>query len=662
MADSTKDAKRGCRLRLARWIAAFAVAAAFSWAAAWFYQRSLNSHSRQRQLQSWLDGMLNADVSLMRDARVRVNLVRDARLHISDLEIEHPNVIFPGKFIVGNRVVASCSPFSLLGLWADRLDVAAEGMRIRVEENEFGEWSTAGLLNPIAPMNIAFPYPEPKLSGWKARFSGSGLSVRRGDIVLDLGLDVDIEGIGGGRLALHSERIPFSLTRAGVAGGSTGVISAQTAIARIAYDGSGSPALTPEDCEFRIENLPVSSLAFFTNSPLLEFIPGSFFGMVRVEAGADGQATLQCEGEIRDAPLSVFGLPRTTPIRGLWPFGAPRDGLAATIRLGPSGFGGFDITMPLGPDGMPTKLGMRGDVAALGDVPRLFEAHARWPERLSRLFDTVEWEADKWLGFGWSGDRLGVVLSRSTAGLNLFGEADLLGGKVRVAMNPGQDDHRVSVAAEKLDARLLAAKLSPYLPDPWKASLSGTHANLAWRGNLPESGAEEDWDTSIVFGKPVIDGDGHGEWWRRFFDLPRLLIASLDDWGGGDPTPLAALAEKRGIAMDQLSVVCGKNVETGFRSEFLAHGGDFGEIGGWAEVRADGAIRGGLALVGKSNLLAAVAAANPGFGRILELLASTPSGLQIDFGFSEAGGVFFTPVFLDDARRLQSDLENAGEG
>ncbi|MDR1613494.1 MAG: hypothetical protein LBT97_12040 [Planctomycetota bacterium] len=653
----SKIRKPDRRRRIVKWVALFVLAAGCIWLATWFFERSLNSHRRHRRLQSWMDDHLNADVSNLESIRVRLNPLRSSRLTISGLEIEHPNIIFPGKFAVARQINVWIGPLALLGLYAEQFRLRADGLKVVVEQNENGEWSAAGLFNPLTPPDRTFPFPEPKMSGWRLRLEDSLFSLRRRGYDLSLELNLDLDGAGGNRVVLQPAEIPFTLRREGLSGEYKGGISSAGASFKVSGGLGPEFRLIPEHCEFKVENLPLSILPFFVQAMPAEDLPGKFHGMIRVTDEPGTGMTVVCEGEIGEASLAIFGLPRSAPIRIEWPLGDLRD-RTASVHLGPPGFGGFDFRLPFDSQGVPKLLLMHGDVASLSDVPAIFNRHLPWLEWMSRVFPMIEWKAETWLGFGWSGDNLSVSLSRSTAGMNLFGEAEMMGGRVRMAMNPGHGNGIATIAAERLDPQLLAVKLSQLLPENWKVALSGAHCNLTWRGYLPGDPRENNWTSTLVVSRPSVDVDNSGPWWRGLHAIMEE-IAAMARKRGGDPASLDALRAARILSLEQISAVSA-NGEDGPSVEFLAHGGVLGEIAGEIERGAEGNWQGRLTMVGPSEIISAAKVDDSEFGRMLDLLSATPDGMVVTFAEDEKGGIGFHYRFLDDAARLAEKLRSGG--
>lgn len=316
------------------------------------------------------------------------------------------------------------------------------------------------------------------------------------------------------------------------------------------------------------------------------------------------------------------------------------------------------MILPFDSQGAPKLLEMHGDVAALADVPALFNRYLPWLDWMSRVFPVIEWKAGTWLGFGWSGENLAVTLSRSTAGMNLFGEAAMMDGRVRVAMNPGHGNGIVTVAAERLDPQLLAVKLSQSLADNWKVALSGSHCNLTWRGYLPGDGRENDWSSTLVVSRPRVDAGNSGGWWRGVREIVTKVAEAIRR-RGGEPARLEALLEDGEMSSEQFSAVSAGGAD-GVAVEFLSHGGPIGEVAGEIEKGADGHWKGRLTMVGASGLIEAAKADDPEFGRALDMLAATQDGLAVTFAEDGDGGIGFHYRFLDDAARLMRDMRDGG--
>ncbi len=657
MAETIRDkTKRRLIRRILRWGAVVLVLTCLAWLAAWLIQRSLHSPANKRAMQSWLDDNLNADVSLIGDMTVRLNLVRDSRLVFGNVEVEHPNPIFPGKLASIGRMGAWCPPWSALRLWSGTMDLLFQRVRIAVEENDAGEWSLDGLMRPLASADAPFPFPVPKISDWTARIEDAEVAVRRHGYELGLKLDAELHGRkGGDSLTLGTDGVAFTFGRlesdarlAGRAGRSSLVLGLK--------NGSGPPpALDPGRGDTRVEGLPAAILPFFLAGIPLEDAGGFFNGVVayRQHPGADGALVL--EGELRDAPLSIFGLPRNAPLRLVWPMRPERADLKASLHLGPPGFGGFEMNVPLDASGKPRLLSMRGEVAALDDIPDLMTRNERWTDWLSRFFPAVEWRAGKWRGFGWSGSNLRLNLVRTTASLNLTGEAEMLGGRIRLALTPDQPDGPVSVAAERIDAALLAENLSRLFPEPFRVRLSGSHVNFTWRGMRTGEGIGA-WGAGFVFAKPEIDIAASGAWWTVLAEATRAVARALPEWGGGDPAGLLDIAAGGRIPLDQLSIVSERGAAGDLAVEFRAYGDVFGQATGMIETRPDGSVVGEFLLAGPSQVLAELEKVNPDLALLLVLLANDSPGLRIQFRVAPGQKPEFHFPFLDDAKSVLNEL------
>lgn len=270
------------------------------------------------------------------------------------------------------------------------------------------------------------------------------------------------------------------------------------------------------------------------------------------------------------------------------------------------------------------------------------------------------------MGYGWEGENFRLSLSRSTGGMNLLGEADMMGGQAKMAVNPGKElPLRVTVAAKNLDGRALAAKLSKLVPDPWAASLTGGRASLTWRGALAPPGEKGEWNFGFVLSKPEIDVAASGEWWRKLFALPGVIADALPAWGGGDEASLREAMNPARFGFDQLSIVSVSDEDTGVRVEFVAQGPEGGEAGGWVEKTGEGGARGELFIVGSARIVDAARKANPELGKVLGMLSGTPEGLHVSFTYLPDRGLEFTYPFLQDAQRIRGELERLngkGEG
>lgn len=650
--------------RVLRWAALFVLAfALLGWLATWLMERSLGTPARKRAMQSWLDENLNADVSLSGDMAVRIGLFHRSRLVFQNIEIEHPNPVgFSGKLARIGRMSARVSPWAVARIYPGSLELSVQDAQLSFEQNDFGEWSHDGFMRPLAKGNSAFPFVVPKISEWQATLRKCGLSVRRRGYELKL----DVEGMltnhaRRGYLRFHDDSIPFTF----------GEIDSQKVHAGIAepvnlhltpQPGTGDfPVPVAGSCSATVKGLPVSILPFIIGGIPMDESPGVFNGLIRYDAHPGAAGAIFLEGELVDAPLSVFGLSRNTPLRVVWPVKPEKDNQQARIHMGPRSFGSFELNIAMNQEGRPRLLAMRGDYAQLDAIPVFFSRYLQWPAWLSRTFPAIEWHAAKWGGFGWSGDNLQLSLSRGTAGMNLNGEAETLGGRVRLSMTPDQADAPITVAAERLNAGQFAAKMLPSLPKPFQAHLSGAHVNLSWRGYPDADGKLTEWGTGMVWAKPVVDVKASGSWWKGLLEVANAVADALPNWGGGDDAELRRLTSIPNLPLDQISLVLEKEANGVAAVEFRAFGDVLGQVTGHIERRRDGVIEGEYLLAGASRLLTEVAKVNRSLALALNLLANDSPGLRVSFRIEPGGEPQYTYPFLDDAMRVFEELVRQGE-
>lgn len=647
--------------RLLRWLAVLLLAAGVAYLGTWLAERSLHSPRKKRAMQSWLEGIFNADVSPVGDMTMRLNLVRHSRLVFRDVEVEHSNVLFPGKLAVIRRMEARALPWSVLGIWPGRLELSFQNPQISLEESESGEWNTQGLMRPLKPPELAFPFPIPRISDWHAEVEEGQLLLRRRGYELNLALDGEITGRpGSDQVTVRTQKSPFSLGRVGEDAASAGSVGPATL--RLALGKAGDlPLPVPGQCRISVDKLPMSSLPFVVSGIPLADVSGAFTGLVSYQTSPGAAGAIALEGELLDVPLAVFGLPRNAPLRMTWPVSPARDDCKAQLRMGPSGFGAFEIEVPLDNSGRPRLLSMRGDVAALDDVPAIFTRYSRWPNWLSRTFPAIEWRSGKWLGFGWNGTNMRLSLTRHTAGLSLSGEAEMMNGRVRIALNPDQPDTPITLAAEKLDPQLLAVKMSQMLPEAFRVHLTGAGANLTWMGSHEGDGAIGEWGLGMVLAKPMIDVSASGAWWKGIRDITRAVAGALPEWGGGDASELERIAETAVFDFDQLSIVSEKDEGGVITVEFRVYGDAFGQATGVLVRSSDGVIEGEFLLAGPSRVLDAVEDANPEFGLALKLLAHDSLGMRVGFRAEADGEPEFFHSFLRDAKLVHENLLREAE-
>ncbi len=659
-ADTPKKPTR--RSRLTRAGVLVLVLAGLGWLAGWLVQRSLGTPAQELAVRAWLDEHLNADVSLLDEMVVRLNFVRDSRLVLYNTEIEHPNPVFPEKFARIGRVGAWAPPLAVAGLLPGRLDIRFRDLKLAFEQGENGEWSHDGIMRPLAAGDTPFPFPLPEVSEWLVTLEESSLNLRRRGYELSLNLEGEIRGRPESEyVAARFGKNDFAFGRADAETALAGAAGPATLAVNLA-DAGELPVPVAGRCELTVESLPVSTLPFFLQGIPMDEAPGVFNGVIRYDEHPHAAGALAMEGTLTDVPLGVFGLPRNAPFRLTWPIAPDGDGREAVMHIGPPGYGAFELAVKLDGKGGPRLLSMRGDVAALDAVPQFFTRYSRWPDWLSRAFPRVRWRTGSWRGFGWQGTNLELELSRSMAGLNLTGEGEMLGGRVRLSVAPDQPDAPITVAAERLDTGQLSSKLSQFLPDPFRAHIVGGHVNLTWRGFPSPEGTLEEWGTGMVWAKPVVDLSGCGRFWRVMTGVAGIVADALPGWGGGDPAELQAIARETSIPLDQLSIVSEKGGGGEMLVEFRAYGASFGQATGLAERRRDGAVEGEFRLAGASRLLEAVRRAQPELARALDFLANETPGLRISFRMEPGGELTFGHHFLDDAARIHRELTEAASG
>lgn len=646
--------------RILRWGGVIVLLVGVALLFSWMLQRSLRTPARKRAMQSWLDENLNADVSLLGDMVVRVNLVRQSRLVFGNAEVEHPNPVFPGKFITVERFGAWLPPWSVARLWPGTMELLAQRMAMTLEENAEGEWNIDGLMQPLAISATPFPFPMPKIADWRARVENSRLTIRRRGFELGLDMNAEIGSqMDGRRVTVRTERLPFSFGPPGSENAMKGSAGPVLLSLTRREDVSGWLLPEPGRSETRVAGLPVSILPFFFSGIPVEESEGVFNGLVAYRAHPDADGAIVMEGELRNVPLSPFHLPRNVPLRLTWPVAPRRSGLKASLHMGPSGFGAFEVDIPLTRDGQPQLLSMQGDIASLDTFSPLFDRYSRWLDWLSLTFPTVEWRSGKWLGFGCSGENLRLKLVRSTAGLNLTGEAELMGGRVRAAMTPDKEDVPISVAAERVKPDRLAVMLSGMLPEPFQARLTGSHANFTWRGMRNAKGEVGDWGSGMVFAKPELDLAASGSWWRGLSGVVLAMVQVLPEWGGGDASELLDIAAAGKMTLDQLSIVA-ERADGALTVEFRAYGEALGQSAGVIHFVPGGVTEGEFLLAGPSLVIDAVERANPRFAMALDMLANDSFGLRVRFRIPPGGGPEFSYPFLDDAKRVRDSLIGGG--
>ena len=653
--------KAPSKSRILRWIVVGLLAVmALGGLVSWLVQRSLSTPARKRAMQFWLDEYLNADVSLLGDMVVRFNVVRDSRLVFHDVEVEHPNPVFPGKFARIRRMRAWVPPLSIARIYPGSLLLQFNDMNLLMEQGDSGEWSHDGLMRPLAVGNSPFPFPFPKISDWRAEVRTGNLTLRRRGYEMKLGLDGEASARTGRKyFNIHADEMPFSFGRVDSQERLTGAFSPVNLRLAQPDDPGSLPMPTPGYCEGDARALPVAILPFLIDGIPVGDSPGTYTGKIRYDENPDAEATLFLDGELTNVALTAFGLPPRTPFRLTWPVGPRKDGLAAQVRMGPVGYGAFEMDVPLDAEGRPRLLSMRGGYAVLDEIPVFFTEYSRWPAWLSRMFPAIEWHTPQWRGFGWNGTNLQLSLSRATAGLNLRGEAEMMGGRVRVAMMPDQVEAPVTIAAERLKADQFVARLSRLLPETFRASLTGAHVNLTWRGFPSPQGKMEEWGTGMVWSKPVIDIAASGSWWQGMSEVTKAVARDLPDWGGGDASGLLALAARTSIPLDQVSLVCEREVNGELMVEFRAYEDNFGQVTGLIERRRDGVVEGEFLLAGTSEMLTEVAKVNTDFAVALGMLANDSPGLRVSFILNPGEEPVFSFPFLEDAKKLHAQMSGA---
>ena len=659
--DNEVTGKPKRRGRYLFWVFILLAVTGVAFLASWLMERSLRTPAKIAAVRSWLDERLNADVSSPGEMVVRVNLLRDSRVVLHDTEIEHPNPIFPGKFAFIDRMGAWVPPWSAVGIIPGHLELLFTSAHFFIAQNESGDWSHQGLMRPLATGNVPFPFPRPAVSGWTATVRDSSLTLQRRNYEMRLSLEGEIHGRpGNDRVAIHSDALDFTFGKMDSDVGTSGSAGPVNLVVSSGGAAGELPIPVAGQCEIAVKSLPVSALPFFVTGIPMEEVPGVFHGLIRLDADEDAEGSLFMEGELADVPLGVFGLPRNAPFRLSWPLRPKKDNLEARIHMGPSGFGAFDINVQLDNEGMPRLLAMRGDAGALDDIPAFFGLYSRWPDWLSRVFPRIRWQTGTWRGFGWQGSNLNLELSRSTAGLNLNGEAGLMDGRIRISMAPDQPHSPITLAAEKLDALQLSAKLRQLLPAPFRARITGANVNLTWRGVVKSRDGIGEWGTGMVWSKPVVDLASSGAFWHCMDGIAKAIADMLPQWGGGDPESIRELSNLKAIHLDQLSIVAEKEEQGAMIFEFRAYGDAFGQATGFVERHRDGAIEGEFLLAGPSQLLAAVGKANPELAVALDLLANDSSGLRVSFRMEPGQDLVFSHPFLIDAEKIRGEMLRSG--
>ncbi|MCL2000921.1 MAG: hypothetical protein FWG74_05765, partial [Planctomycetes bacterium] len=510
-----------------------------------------------------------------------------------------------------------------------------------------------------------FPFSAPKVAEWHARIVDASILIRRRGYDLELNLNpAEASGQAGNDLVtLTADRAPFSFGRTGSEKRFTGRAGAISLMFPINPGSGFSPFPTPGQSSIRVEGLPVAMAPFLLSGIPLENTAGFFTGSIAYREHPDAAGVLTFEGELHDALLSIFGLPRNAPLRLNWPMGPKRPNLNVGLHLGPSGFGAFTMVVSLDASGRPRLLSMQGEIAALDDIPDIISRNERWTDWLSRSFTSVEWRTAKWRGFGWSGEDMRLNLIRTTAGLNLTGEAELMRGRLQLALAPNQQDMPISLAGEQIDAGLMSANLSDRLPEAFRVRLAGSHASFNWRGYRTDEGIG-DWSAGLVFVKPEIDIAASGAWWTILGEAARAIAQALPEWGGGDPAGLLAIAAGVKLPLDQLSIVAEQSAEAYTVIEFRAYGDVFGQATGMLESRPDGTVEGEFRLDGPSQVIAEVERVNSDLALILALLANDSPGLRIQFLAQPDKKPEFNFPFLDEAKSILEELtrEKMGEG
>lgn len=646
--------------RFVRWLIPLVIIVGGVFLAAWLAQRALNSNVRQRAFQDWLDENLNADVSLLSYTRLRLNLLRNSRFYVRNLEVEHPTPLFPGKFFTLGEMIARVPFYSFYRLKPGVVALELSSPKVQIEQGEGGEWSFDGLMRPLSARTSEFPYPMPLFSGFKAKIRDGELAVRRRGFELKFSVNAEVEtSKDSRRLVIRAPNIPFVFTHMESGQELTGSFSIPAATVLFELDGD-TLRLRPDNSEVRVNNLPAAALPFFFGRMPLEAIPGFFTGLARFYEDSDKGNWVKLEGKVADAPLAAFGLPRSAPLKMDLPYGESDKERTAVIRLGPSGFGGFDIHLPIGSDGRTDRLDMQCDVVSLEDLSASFVSRRGWSAWLPALISNITWNARQWRGYGWEGNNLSLAITKSASGLNALAEADLFDGKARSALTLGQGRETViTTAAEKIDARQFATRISRVLPPAWQVSITGGKGNLTWRGTLPQySDGKGYWAFNVVLAKSTIDLANSGPWWQIMTSIPKAIADELPRWGGGDSQMLLDIAALSTAVFEQLSVVSDWEEGLGTRVDYVAHIDGNNEMRGWIEFTADGEANGEARLANPTVLLEAVAAANSEYGEVLSLLSRTGDGLRTTFTFDPEEGLEFMHPFLQDALRLREEIDS----
>lgn len=641
--------------RLLQATAAVVALSALLWLAAWLAQRSLSSPRHKRAVQAWLDTTLNADVSFHDSMVLRLNLLRPSRLVLRNLEVEHPNPVFSSQFLTAGSAGVWVPPWAATHLWPGKARFRVEDLAVNIEQNDEGEWSLAGFMNPIAKSDVCFPYPMPSISGWTAQLPNTTVTLARRGARLALQFDGEAMGsIENSIAACTAQSAEFAYTPPGAETPLTGRLSHVVCEARL------QPGAQPEPvagrCYMDATDLPVRMLAFFLPGIPLAGAPGVFNGRIELAQAPDTDGVLRAEGELSDMNLAAFGLPRQVPLSLSWPLRPQGQNNRAEIRIGPPGFGGFNISAELDPAGRVKDLVLRSSVMMLDEMRGMLSVHASWPAWILRQAPSLQWQADSWQGFGWAGTDIRLALSRSGDAFTLTGDAELMNGRMRLALVPDNDAVPITISIEGMDAAQLLSRLQQQLPEPLRVSIIADSANLTWRGMRTGPADIGMWDCAIVFSRPVLDLEKCGAWWALYKNIPDAVINALPDWGGGTPHALQELVRRKASALDQFSLILERDTGDTL-CEFRAHGAQTGQIFGSIGHFSGEQTEGELYLAGQSELVDAAYAANPRLGSLLDLMAKESLGLHVTFSIDPDGRPEFRYPFLDDALRLSRELE-----
>lgn len=635
----------------------------------WVYNRSMNSAKRQRDMRQWVDNALNTDGSFFVGMEARLNLAAVLRLTLHDLEVEHPNVLFPGKFITTPWVRWRLPLLSTWGMIPGQLTVECEDLVVKLAQDDSGEWNVDGLFGDGTGAESSYPFGKPAITDWQVELRNAMVQIQRNNSVFEFALDGSlINDKPNGHVTGHFRSIPFLFRNTGSRLAWNGTVKPNILSGWVFPRPGGGVDIAPDFCEVQIENMPLSALRFFSRGMPVAWSPVNYAGLLRMTGRLDENGAPQSDyaifdGKLEGAAIPVLGLIDPIMVKGVWPFpktGDP-DKSKGIGRLGPGGFGGADIAVSLDATGVPQRLEIKSDVGVLDELSPFLSNSSPWGGWLASVFREVEWVAGEWRGFGWSGQKLAVQYSSSTGTPAFNGTAEMGGGRMSFSSSSAAKRFPYLVVLEDAKVDSVMEPLMGQLPEEFRFDHVGGKMNVTWRGSSLPKKVAFPWEMAMVISNVQLRPTKSGAWWSSLGGLPMALAEAARGFPGEtdpdfSPEPLEA------VPFEQISLIIRRDEAMIVRIEVMARSSDLGEIAGWMECDANQSWSGEISIRGKSRLVEEAAQMNSRFGAALRILAGTENGIAIAFSQDASGKMRFDTTLLNDALKIDSITNKRDEG